>query len=416
MIPDCDLLRQFVEQGDEAAFAEIVRRHADLVYSAALRLTSGNAALAQDVSQQVFIGLARKAGALSRHATLVGWLHLATRFAARDAIRSEQRRQIREQEAHLMHDDSSSTPDWDQIQPWLDEAVGQLNAADGEAVLLRFFQGKSHREVGEILGLSEDSARKRVERALEKLRKHFARKGVGVSSALLAAAMTSNAVQAAPAGSATLWPKAAGASRFVTKLSGWQRLADYIFMNQLKLKILFVAMLVIIVTGIGLLKFSAKSESARPPILAQIVKVALKPPPVVVLPAATPVPASNSQNSPDQNPSPITGEFETRDFALPPDVLKNILGYAYAGPGDEMAIQTKLIAAGVNFPPGAKLAYVAGKMYMTNTPINLDLMAAFLRRNYPDTQLLHAALDNEGKTIWVTGPEQLPAGATMIKE
>jgi len=206
MISDHDLLCQFAEQGDEAAFAEIVRRYADLVYSAALRLTSCNTSLAEDVSQQVFIDLARKAGTLSHHASLVGWLHTVTRYNARSVIRGEQRRQLREQEASLMHDNSPAPgTDWAQIQPLLDDAVGQLGAADSEAVLLRFFQGKSHREVGEVLGLGEDSARKRIDRALEKLRKHFARKGVKISSALLAGEMATNSVQAAPANFPAEW-------------------------------------------------------------------------------------------------------------------------------------------------------------------------------------------------------------------
>jgi len=201
MIPDCELLRRYADARDEAAFAEVVRRHADLVYSAALRLTGGDTQLAQDVAQKVFTTMANKAAALSRHTSLAGWLHTTTRYAASVAVRGERRRQTREREAIAMeHNPTTTEADWMQLEPLLDEAVGQLRVSDREAVLLRYFQGKSHREVAMELGWSEAVARKRVERALDQLRTHFTRRGVTVSSIVLATAMTANSVQAAPAG------------------------------------------------------------------------------------------------------------------------------------------------------------------------------------------------------------------------
>jgi len=198
MPTDRELLRQYSQQGDEAAFAEVVRRHADLVYSVALRVTC-NGALAQDVTQTVFTAVARQAGRLSHCDSLVGWLHTVTRHRSIDAIRGEERRRTREQEATAMQNDSL-TPElnWTEIGPLLDEAVGQLRELDREAVLLRFFKNLSHQEVGAALGLGEDAARKRVDRALEKLRGHFARRGVTASSAMLTAAISANSVSAAP--------------------------------------------------------------------------------------------------------------------------------------------------------------------------------------------------------------------------
>src|ERR1700722_4312114 len=102
MTPDGELLRRYAEAGSEAAFAELVQRYVDLVYSAALRQVNGDAHLAQDVSQAVFTDLARKAAALSRHEVLTGWLYTGTHFAATKAVRSESRRRTHEQGARAM--------------------------------------------------------------------------------------------------------------------------------------------------------------------------------------------------------------------------------------------------------------------------------------------------------------------------
>jgi RNA polymerase sigma factor (sigma-70 family) len=200
MLPDSDLLRQFADHGNEAAFAELVRRHAYFVYSVAVRVTCSGA-LAQDVTQAVFTAMARLAGKLRHYETLLGWLHTTTRHLAINTVRGEVRRRAREQEATAMQQ-NSTTPEtnWAEIGPLLDEAVGQLKETDRDAVLLRFFKHFSHQEVGAALGLGEDAARKRVDRALEKLREHFARRGVTASSALLATAIAENSVQAAPVG------------------------------------------------------------------------------------------------------------------------------------------------------------------------------------------------------------------------
>jgi RNA polymerase sigma factor (sigma-70 family) len=200
MISDQDLLHQYIAQGDEASFAEVVRRHMDLVYSVAFRVTR-NGALSEDATQSVFTRLARQASRLCHYDTLLGWLHTTTRRIAIDLIRVESRRRIREKEASFMQNDAT-TPilHWETISPLLDEAVGELREEERKVVLLRYFQNLSHREIGAMLNLSENSANKRVERALEKLRGHFSRRGVTASSALLATAIAENSVQAAPMG------------------------------------------------------------------------------------------------------------------------------------------------------------------------------------------------------------------------
>ncbi len=185
MAPDNRLLRRYAEEGDEEAFAELVHRYVDLVYSIARRLTQQDAALAQEVSQAVFTDLARKAHALTGHPTLSGWLHTSTRYAAHKALRGEQRRRRHEQEASIMQANDSTTTagaDWEQLQPLLDEAIANLREKDRDVVVLRFFQNKSHREIGDVLGLGEEAARKRVDRALGKTAHPFCASECGPGS------------------------------------------------------------------------------------------------------------------------------------------------------------------------------------------------------------------------------------------
>ncbi len=179
----------------------MVGRYINLVYSTALRRVNGNSQLAQEVAQSVFTDLARKAGSLRRQTVLAGWLHRASRYAAAQLLRGENRRRMREQEAAAMNAmKSESAPDWEGIRPLLDEALDHLNPADRDALLLRFFEQKSLAEVGRALGSNEDAARKRVGRALERLRAHLVRRGVTTTAGALSAAISANAVQIAPAG------------------------------------------------------------------------------------------------------------------------------------------------------------------------------------------------------------------------
>ncbi len=204
MNDDADLLRRYANEGEEQAFAELVRRHVNLVYSAALRQLNGDAHLAADATQLVFTDMARKAGTLARHRVLAGWLFTSTRFATAKLVRGERRRQVREHEAHrlheLMHDDPSARLDWDRVRPVLDEALGKLNENEREAILLRFFEGRDFATVGAKLNVADNTARMRVERALDKLRELLERRGVKSTSGALAVALASQAVLAAPVG------------------------------------------------------------------------------------------------------------------------------------------------------------------------------------------------------------------------
>lgn len=201
MKDDAELLRLYAHDRSEPAFSELVRRHVNFVYSAALRQVNGDAHLAGDVTQIVFTDLARKAKSLAGHQVLAGWLFTSTRFAASRLIRTEQRRRIREQEAEVMHENEPLETDsaaWERISPVLDEALGQLNTVDRDAVLLRYFEGRGFSEIGRHLRLSENAARMRVERALEKLRDQLASRGLTSTTATLGAALATYGVVGAP--------------------------------------------------------------------------------------------------------------------------------------------------------------------------------------------------------------------------
>jgi RNA polymerase sigma factor (sigma-70 family) len=204
MLDDAELLRRYADTRSEMAFTELVERHLGLVYHAALRRT-GRAQLAEDATQYVFIALARNAATLSRHAVLTGWLYTTTRFAANRILRVERRRQRREQEAYAMQNAlSPPEADWDRLRPALDGVMDQLSDRDRAAVLLRYFGGKSFADVGRALELTEEAARKRVERGLEKLRSLLARRGITSTAAALAVMLASQAGLAAPAGLAVM--------------------------------------------------------------------------------------------------------------------------------------------------------------------------------------------------------------------
>jgi RNA polymerase sigma factor (sigma-70 family) len=204
---DAQLLREYARQRLEAAFGELVARHADLVYSAALRQVD-SPDVARDVAQTVFIDLARKARTLAEKlppdASLVGWLYRSTRFATLNLVRGDQRRQARERQAMEQVETINPTPeaalDWERVRPLLDEAISSLDEEDRDALLLRFFKNQDFRAVGVALGVSDDAAQKRVSRALDKVRDLLSRKGITTTTAALSVAISANAVQTAPVG------------------------------------------------------------------------------------------------------------------------------------------------------------------------------------------------------------------------
>src|ERR1043166_5763928 len=213
------LLRQYVENNSEEAFAELVARYINLVYSAALRQVHAPQ-LAEEVAQSVFIDLARNMARLKPDTLLTAWLYQVTRRTAIDTIRRESRRQLREKTAVEMNAMNAANPDWNQIEPLLDDALDLLDETDRAAILLRYFENKSLREVGRTLGASDDAAQKRVSRAVERLREFFVKRGVSASAAGLTVVVSTHAVQAAPVGLAPSISTAAVATAAAGQVAG----------------------------------------------------------------------------------------------------------------------------------------------------------------------------------------------------
>jgi RNA polymerase sigma factor (sigma-70 family) len=240
------LLAQYVASGSEDAFGELAGRYLNLVYSTAVRLVDGDRHRAEDVVQTVFADLARLAKTLSPEVMLGGWLHRRTCHAAATLMRSERRRQHRERlaaEMQALQDQSGG--DYDPIAPILDQAVNQLSAADRQVILLRYFEGQELRVLGQALATTEEAARKRVARAVDRLRKLLRRRGVAISGTSLAALLSAQAVTAAPTGlavcvtGAALAAAATGSGNLLTVLE---------IMTMTKLKITVCAL---VVAGLG---------------------------------------------------------------------------------------------------------------------------------------------------------------------
>jgi len=268
---DLELLARYIRQHSsrrnpmeadaQDAFAEIVRRHLDLVYSAALRQIR-SPQLAEEVAQSVFTDLAHNANRLAPDTVLTAWLYQVTRRTAIDVVRRESRRQLREQIATEMNVINATSDDWAHIEPLLDEAMHALDDTDRTAVLLRYFENKSLREVGQALGTSDDAAQKRVSRAVERLREFFAKRGVTIGASGLVVVISANAVQAAPVGLAATISTAAALAGITVVTSATATAVKAIAMTTLHKAIIGTA--VIVAVGLGIYFHKSRQPSATP--------------------------------------------------------------------------------------------------------------------------------------------------------
>jgi RNA polymerase sigma factor (sigma-70 family) len=200
---DRQLLADYFENGSETAFREVVARYINLVYATAVRLVDGDTHLAEDVTQTVFADLARLAGTLSADVMLGGWLHRRACHVAATLMRGIRRRQNRERQAADMISPQTHS-EAEKMVPLLDDAIDRLKAADRAAIVLRFFENRDLRSIGEALGSNEDAVQKRISRALDKLRTMLSRRGVQASTSALIVLLTAQGAAAAPAGLASV--------------------------------------------------------------------------------------------------------------------------------------------------------------------------------------------------------------------
>jgi RNA polymerase sigma factor (sigma-70 family) len=281
---DLRWLAEYVDSGSQAAFEQLVNRHINLVYSAALRQVK-NRDLADDIVQAVFIALATRAPTLGHESALAPWLLVTTRYIALDALRAQTRRQRHETKAAEMAQQTSRQSDdeclWEKVAPHLDAALASLNVHDRTAVTLRYFQQMSLKEVAEATGISADAARQRLHRATVRLRAFFVRRGVTIPLASIGPVIAEHAIHCAPSGlaaataSAALGgkPAAAGAAGLAKSfLNSWK--AKVLLMAMTKTKLIAAAAAVLILSGGAVVGYRAMKPPVRQTVvLAPNVKI-----------------------------------------------------------------------------------------------------------------------------------------------
>lgn len=257
-LTDHQLLQDYAAQRSEPAFSELVRRHVDLVYSAALRMVR-DAQLAEDVTQRVFVALAQNAQQITGRILLSGWLHRTAQNLAANVVRSNIRRQAREQELIAMTESLSTEPDadWERIEPLLDDALAELSDSDRDAIFLRYFERKSANEMARTLGISDEAAQKRVNRAVDRLRDLFSKRNVAIGASGFAVLISANAVQSAPLGLATTVSSAALLAGAVAQTSTLITATKIITMTILQKTIVTV----VVVTAVGVGIFEARQAA-----------------------------------------------------------------------------------------------------------------------------------------------------------
>lgn len=200
MNDDLELAREYANHHSEPAFEKLVLRHIGLVHSAALRQVR-DPSLAEEITQTVFMILARKAGSLGPKTVLAGWLYRTTRYVSAAALKMRYRRERREQAAQMQTttQQTQADPVWEELAPLLDEAMAKLREHDRDAIVLRYFQNKSLQDVGAALGVNEYAAQKRVGRAVEKLRAIFYKHGITSTAGAIGEVISVNSIQTVPA-------------------------------------------------------------------------------------------------------------------------------------------------------------------------------------------------------------------------